>query len=151
MLVAAGWAAPRDAAAAALPVEVDLTIQFALGLYPDTQISTSGSGTAIVNADDRRVTRLAARVRHRVTFGFSASGARIRGKKLRLDSRGNPAFEMQKAEPGVRSDGSAVSRKTQRTERAAAAAVGVAFGVPARRIAEALTNSSREDGTWCWR
>jgi UDP-N-acetylmuramoyl-tripeptide--D-alanyl-D-alanine ligase len=96
-------------------------------------------GTAIVNADDRRVTRLAARVPHRVTFGFSARGARLRGRKLRLDSRGNPAFEMQKS--GTRrpvSVGLSFPGKHNAQNALAAAAVGVAFGVPAQRIAEAL-------------
>jgi UDP-N-acetylmuramoyl-tripeptide--D-alanyl-D-alanine ligase len=96
-------------------------------------------GTAIVNADDRRVTRLAARVRHKVMFGFSARGASLHGKKLRLDARGNAAFEMQRS--GTRRPVSialSFPGKHNAQNALAAAAAGVTFGVPARQIAEAL-------------
>jgi hypothetical protein len=49
MLVAAGWMASRDARAVALPVEVELTIQPAFGLYGTPGPTVFGNGIAIVN------------------------------------------------------------------------------------------------------
>lgn len=48
-LFALAWIAPRDAQAVALPVEVEFTLQPALGLFVVPGLTVSGTGTAIVN------------------------------------------------------------------------------------------------------
>ncbi len=97
----------------------------------------TGNGVAFVNADDPRVRRLAARLRRRVTYGFSAS-ARVRGTLLSVGSDGcalcavaapkTKAFEITPSLPGMHNA----------TNALAAAAVGLTFRVPVRRIRQAL-------------
>jgi len=98
-----------------------------------------GRGTAIVNTDDRRVVRQARGIRRTIGYGFASRGARVRGRGLRLDAGGCATFGVLKA--GTRRPipiTLSVPGKHSATNALAAAAVGVAFGVPGRKIAEAL-------------
>jgi UDP-N-acetylmuramoyl-tripeptide--D-alanyl-D-alanine ligase len=96
-------------------------------------------GTAIVNADDPKVKRLAAGRRRAVPYGFSARGVRVRGSRLRFDPRGCANFSLVR--PGARRPVPIVlviPGKHNAGNALAAAAAGVTFGVPGTRIAEAL-------------
>jgi UDP-N-acetylmuramoyl-tripeptide--D-alanyl-D-alanine ligase len=95
-------------------------------------------GTAFVNADDPQTVALGKAVRRKVTFGF-AKGLDVSGSAPQFDARGCPAFRcggkkvsrafpVRLAVPGAHTAANAL----------AAAAVGVAFRVPARKIQAAL-------------
>jgi UDP-N-acetylmuramoyl-tripeptide--D-alanyl-D-alanine ligase len=95
-------------------------------------------GTAFVNADDPRAVVLARPVRRKVTFGF-AGGLDVTGSALQLDERGCPSFRcggkklsrsfpVRLTVPGAHMAANAL----------AAAAVGIAFKVPPRKIQAAL-------------
>jgi UDP-N-acetylmuramoyl-tripeptide--D-alanyl-D-alanine ligase len=95
-------------------------------------------GTAFVNADDPETVKLGKRVRRKVTFGFSR-GLDVAGSALQLDARGCPefrcggkkvarSFPVRLPVPGAHTAANAL----------AAAAVGVAFKVPPRKIQTAL-------------
>lgn len=96
-------------------------------------------GTAIVNTDDSRVRAHAAGIRRTISFGFTDRRATVRGRNVVLDPAGCPRFEfttaamkgwmeVQLAVPGTHNASNAL----------AAAAVGIAFKVPARHIRSAL-------------
>ena len=95
-------------------------------------------GTAFVNADDPATATLGRPVKRKVTFGFSR-GLDVAGSALRLDARGCPefrcggkkvarSFPIRLPVPGAHTAANAL----------AAAAVGVAFKVPPRKIQTAL-------------
>jgi len=103
-------------------------------------------GTAIVNADDRRVVREARGVGRRIRYGFAPGKRSIRGKLLGL----TPAACARVAFAGPR-----MKRPVTMTLRLpgrhhasnalAAAAAGLIFGVPAREIAAALESFAAAD------
>lgn len=95
-------------------------------------------GTAFVNMDDPETVTLGKRVRRKVTFGFS-KGLDVAGSAPQFDARGCPefrcggkkvsrAFPVRLTVPGAHTAANAL----------AAAAVGVAFRVPAHKIQTAL-------------
>jgi UDP-N-acetylmuramoyl-tripeptide--D-alanyl-D-alanine ligase len=96
-------------------------------------------GTAIVNADDARVARLAVGIKKRLSYAFTATRTDVRGRAMRVGENGCAAFEfrgprmtrwldVRLAVPGAHNAGNAL----------AAAAVGMAFKVPPQRIKDAL-------------
>lgn len=97
-----------------------------------------GSGTAFVNADDPYIARLETAARKKVTYGFAAASAAVRGSRAALDARGcarftvkakgKKEFRVELSTPGVHGMSNAL----------AAAAVGITFGVPAAQIRRAL-------------
>jgi UDP-N-acetylmuramoyl-tripeptide--D-alanyl-D-alanine ligase len=96
-------------------------------------------GMAFVRADDPAVSSLATGIRRRVTYGFAARRADIRGKDLKLNAEGCAEFLLslpRSKKPleirlGIPGEHSAVNAL-------AAAAVGSAFRVPAKAICGAL-------------
>lgn len=103
-------------------------------------------GRAIVNADDPLVVKSALHVNRKVTYGFNSPNSSLRGRKISLNKMGNASFEfkgnrmtkwlpVKLSIPGAHNAINALS----------AAAVGVAFGVPADRIRTAL-ESCRASG-----
>lgn len=102
-------------------------------------IAQTPAGIAIVNADDRRVTHLAGGIRRRVTYGFIARGVRVHGRTLRLDGDGNARFNLLRT--GSRKPvpvGLSFPGRHNAENALAAAAAGVAFGVPLTHIAQVL-------------
>jgi UDP-N-acetylmuramoyl-tripeptide--D-alanyl-D-alanine ligase len=96
-------------------------------------------GTAIVNADDRRVVRLAAGIGRQVTYGFTARNVRVRGRGVRLDEDGNARFGLLRA--GTKRPVAvelAFPGRHNAENALAAAAAGITFGIPPARIAETL-------------
>ncbi len=98
----------------------------------------AGRGVAFVNADDPETAKLSTSVRRKVTFGFS-KGVDVSGSALRFDARGCPefrcggkkiarSFPVRLPVPGAHTAANAL----------AAAAVGIVFKVPPRRIRTAL-------------
>ncbi|MCX6133171.1 MAG: UDP-N-acetylmuramoyl-tripeptide--D-alanyl-D-alanine ligase [Ignavibacteriales bacterium] len=93
-----------------------------------------------INQDDVRVRKQAKGLRKAITFGFNKGPAMLKGKILSFDDnarallemkpKGKKAFRVQVAVPGHHNAMNAL----------AAAAVGLAFKVPAKRIAEALSS-----------
>jgi UDP-N-acetylmuramoyl-tripeptide--D-alanyl-D-alanine ligase len=100
-------------------------------------LAASG-GTAFVNADDRRVAALASKTATTVPYGFTGPGCTVRGTRLKIGANGtaqftvagrnNARFAVRLTVPGAHTAANAL----------AAAAVGLAFGVPPRSIAAAL-------------
>jgi UDP-N-acetylmuramoyl-tripeptide--D-alanyl-D-alanine ligase len=101
--------------------------------------SLSLRGTAIVNADDRRVSVAARPVARKLTYGFETRSASVRGRSVALDSEGRASFEFRSAAmkrwhrvqlmiPGKHNAMNALS----------AAAAGIAFHVPPVQIASVL-------------
>jgi UDP-N-acetylmuramoyl-tripeptide--D-alanyl-D-alanine ligase len=93
-----------------------------------------------VNQDDKRIKKQAKGLRKSVTYGFDKAPATIKGKVVSVDDnacaalevkpKGKKAFRVQVAVPG----------RHNATNALAATAVGLAFKVPARKIAEALSS-----------
>ena len=94
---------------------------------------------AVVNADERRLTARARRVRRRFTYGMTARGVDVRGTVLRVDDRGCASLRclrrngtrgitVQLGIPGLHHASNAL----------AAAAVGYLFGVSSQKIRQAL-------------
>jgi UDP-N-acetylmuramoyl-tripeptide--D-alanyl-D-alanine ligase len=100
-------------------------------------LAASG-GTAFVNADDRRVVRIARKNGKKVTYGLGRAAASVRGGRLEttgsgqasftVRSRGRKPFAVRLTVPGRHAASNAM----------AAAAIGISFGVPASGIARAL-------------
>jgi UDP-N-acetylmuramoyl-tripeptide--D-alanyl-D-alanine ligase len=100
-------------------------------------LAASG-GTAFVNADDARVAALAAKNPTTVPYGFRGRGRTVRGTDLRIGEKGAAEFTVRgrNAKPfGVRLS---VPGRHTAANALAAAAVGIAFGVPPKSIAVAL-------------
>ncbi len=102
-------------------------------------LSAGGGGTAIVNADDPRVMLAARPVKRKLTYGFRAPSASVRGRGIVLDGEGRASFEFRSAGmkrwhkvrlmiPGHHNAMNALS----------AAAAGIAFHVSPPRICSAL-------------
>lgn len=103
-------------------------------------------GTALVNADDARVVRAARGVRKSVAYGFRSRNASVRGRRLRLDPQARARFEfvggrVKKPVPVSLN----IPGRHHGFNALAAAAAGIAFGIPPRRIAEALEESAASD------
>jgi UDP-N-acetylmuramoyl-tripeptide--D-alanyl-D-alanine ligase len=104
-------------------------------------------GTAFIHADDPTITVLARGIRRRITYGFRARRADVRGRELKVNAEGCAKFllssprtktpvEIQLGVPGEHNAVNAL----------AAAAVGAAFRVPVktvRRVLEEIRPSSR--------
>jgi UDP-N-acetylmuramoyl-tripeptide--D-alanyl-D-alanine ligase len=96
-------------------------------------------GTAFVNADDPRVVRLAKNVSRKVTYGFKARGADIRGRRLTLDGRACAGFQL--SGPRMKTPVEMhvpVPGEHNAVNALAAAAVGMHFRVKAKNIRRAL-------------
>jgi UDP-N-acetylmuramoyl-tripeptide--D-alanyl-D-alanine ligase len=95
-------------------------------------------GTAVLNADDRRVAAMATRTRGRVTT-FGADGD-VRWRDVALDALGRPAFDLGHdgawARVTMRQTGS-----HQVANAAAAAAMALAVGVRLEDVAERLSSA----------
>jgi UDP-N-acetylmuramoyl-tripeptide--D-alanyl-D-alanine ligase len=107
------------------------------GLF--ASLSSGAGGTALVNADDRRVSLAARPVARKVTYGFESRNASVRGRSVALDSDGRASFEFRSSAmkrwhrvqlmiPGKHNAMNALS----------AAAAGIAFHVPPAQISAAL-------------
>lgn len=98
-------------------------------------------GVAFVNADDPQIVGLARVVKQRVRYGFAARVAQVRGRDLHLASNGCPVFRLSgprmKKPQEVRL---AVPGEHNAVNALAAAAVGLAFRIPATEIRHALEN-----------
>jgi UDP-N-acetylmuramoyl-tripeptide--D-alanyl-D-alanine ligase len=100
------------------------------------------AGVAFVNQDDTRLKRLAKGIAKAVGFGLGKGAASVKGKvrsvndqacvQLEIRQRAKKAFRVQLAVPGQHNAYNAL----------AAAAVGLAFKVPVKRIQEALSSFS---------
>lgn len=100
-------------------------------------LAASG-GTAFVNADDARVAALASKNATTVPYGFRGRGRTVRGTELRVGANGAARFTVRgrNGKPfGVRLT---VPGRHTAANALAAAAVGIAFGVPPGSIAAAL-------------
>ena len=95
-------------------------------------------GTAFVNADDARVARMAAKNPATVPYGFRGRGRTVRGTAMKIGAGGAAQFTVRgRSAPSFRVKLSVPGRHAA-SNALAAAAVGVAFGVPAAAIAAAL-------------
>jgi UDP-N-acetylmuramoyl-tripeptide--D-alanyl-D-alanine ligase len=91
-----------------------------------------------VNQDDKRIKKQAKGLRRTVTYGFEKGPAAVKGKILSFDDdacalvevkpKGKKAFRVQVAVPGQHNALNAL----------AAATIGLAFNIPAKKIAQAL-------------
>jgi UDP-N-acetylmuramoyl-tripeptide--D-alanyl-D-alanine ligase len=98
----------------------------------------SSGGTAFVNADDRRVAAQAAKNATTVPYGFRGRGCTVRGTRLKISAKGLGRFTVA-GRNGTRFAVRLPVPGRHTAENAlAAAAVGLAFGVPPRSIAAAL-------------
>jgi UDP-N-acetylmuramoyl-tripeptide--D-alanyl-D-alanine ligase len=100
-------------------------------------LAASG-GTAFVNADDARVAGLAAKNATTVPYGFRGRGCTVRGKNLNIGARGTAEFTVHARTRKPFNVKLAVPGRHTAANALAAAAVGVAFGVPPKAIAAAL-------------
>ena len=102
-------------------------------------LSSRTGGMAIVNADDPRVGAAARPVKRKLTYGFHARNASVRGRGLVIDGEGRASFEFR----------SAAMKRWHRVQLAipgrhnaanalAAAAAGILFHVPPPLICAAL-------------
>lgn len=99
-------------------------------------------GACFVNGDDRRVAGLARGMKHRTVYGFAARGAEVKGTGLSIGKFGcatlsvkprkKKSFTIELTVPGRHNGNNAL----------AAVTVGLAFKVPAVRIAAALNGFS---------
>ena len=96
-------------------------------------------GVAFVHEGDARIAVQAKPVRRRVRYAFANRGGEVRGKLLGLDDHGRPAFQFtgrrMRNEVHVQLS---VPGRHNALNALAAAAVGLAFGVPAIGIQKAL-------------
>jgi len=99
----------------------------------------SGHGTALVNADDPWVLSRARGIRDAWKYGFGARGLTVRGTILETDARGCVHFRFahRKARRGT-TVRMAVPGAHSALNALAAATAGLALGVPATGIREAL-------------
>lgn len=100
-------------------------------------LAASG-GAALVNADDPRVVRLARRVGRRMTYGFGKGAGSVRGTGLSIDRSGNASFTVERRGARPFAVKLAAPGRHAASNALAAAAAGVAFGVPASSIGRAL-------------
>ncbi|HLF15702.1 MAG TPA: UDP-N-acetylmuramoyl-tripeptide--D-alanyl-D-alanine ligase [Bacteroidota bacterium] len=100
-------------------------------------LAASG-GTAFVNADDDRVARLAGKNATTVPYGFGARACTVRGKGLETDRSGHPRFTVHRRRGKPFGVKLAVPGRHAASNALAAAAIGIAFGVPAVGIRSAL-------------
>ena len=103
-------------------------------------LAGGGKGIGFVNADDRLVAREGKTLGKRAfTFGFTARGVRVKGRKLGADATGRMRIAFR-AKGATRDTAAqlAVPGEHHAANALAAAAVGLAFKVPARAVAEAL-------------
>ena len=102
-------------------------------------LSIGAGGTALIAADDPRVRAAARIVKRKVTYGFRAIGASVRGRGVTLDGEGRASFEFRsstmKRWHRVRL---AIPGKHNAMNALSAAAAGVVFHVPPFRIGRAL-------------
>ncbi|HTY57357.1 MAG TPA: UDP-N-acetylmuramoyl-tripeptide--D-alanyl-D-alanine ligase, partial [Bacteroidota bacterium] len=102
-------------------------------------LGASAGTTAIVNADDPRVSLAARAVKRRVTYGFESRSASVRGRSVVLDGRGCASFEFRSA--GMKRWHTVrlmIPGRHNAINALSAAAVGVAFHVPPVAICSAL-------------
>jgi UDP-N-acetylmuramoyl-tripeptide--D-alanyl-D-alanine ligase len=109
-------------------------------------IAGRSRGTALVNADDRRVVREARAVSRRIRYGFAPGQRSIRGKFLGMTRSACAiiAFTGPRMKRPV-SATLAVPGRHHASNALAAAAAGFSFGVPAREIVAALESFSAAD------
>ncbi|MFN0157762.1 MAG: UDP-N-acetylmuramoyl-tripeptide--D-alanyl-D-alanine ligase [Bacteroidota bacterium] len=102
-------------------------------------LATRKMGTAIINADDPWLVQMGKKVKRRTTYGLAAKRVDVRGKHIATDDTGCASLQfsggkMKKPEriqlsiPGAHNASNALS----------AAAVGLAFKVPSKKIRKAL-------------
>jgi UDP-N-acetylmuramoyl-tripeptide--D-alanyl-D-alanine ligase len=102
-------------------------------------LSPPAGGTAIVGADDARITLAARPVKRKLTYGFQSRSASVRGRRVALDGEGRASFEFRstamKRWHGVQL---AIPGKHNAMNALSAAAAGIVFHVPPARISGAL-------------
>jgi len=96
------------------------------------------SGTGFVNADDPRIARMARKLRRKISYGFSKPNVGLRGKHLSTDGRGRVSFTAEPKGKRPFPVRMSVPGAHAMTNALAAAAVGLAFGVPASGIRRSL-------------
>jgi UDP-N-acetylmuramoyl-tripeptide--D-alanyl-D-alanine ligase len=106
-------------------------------------LASGAGGTALVGADDPRITDAARAVKRKVTYGFRAPRASVRGRNVTLGGDGCASFEFRSAAmkrwQGVRLT---VPGRHNAMNALSAAVAGIVFHVPPARIAGALESSS---------
>ena len=97
-------------------------------------------GVAFVNADDERLAKAGKRVKRSVSYGMGKK-AQVRGTNVRINENGCAEFDLvvKKITTPVRLS---VAGPHNATNALAAAAVGVKFKVPVKKIVSALEGSS---------
>ena len=102
-------------------------------------LSSPERGTAIVGADDPRISLAARPVKRKLTYGFRSRSASVRGRRVVLDGQGRATFEFRSAAMkrwhGVRL---VIPGKHNAMNALSAAAAGVLFHVPPAQISSAL-------------
>ncbi|HEU4425362.1 MAG TPA: UDP-N-acetylmuramoyl-tripeptide--D-alanyl-D-alanine ligase [Pilimelia sp.] len=94
-------------------------------------------GLAVLNADDERVRAMAARTRAGVALVGEAADANVRATRVSLDERGRASYTIETPQ-GRAEVRLAVAGAHQVGNTLAAAAVGLAAGLPLAELAEAL-------------
>lgn len=98
----------------------------------------ANGGTAIVNADDERVYRLAECNGRKISYGFGPYAGSVRGSGLAVDRSGRARFTVGRRGARVFSVALSAPGRHAASNALAAAAVGLAFGVPPSGIRSAL-------------
>ena len=103
-------------------------------------------GVGFVNVDDPWVVRKARKIKRKVMYGFAKANVHVRGKSIGMNDKGCPAFSFKTR--GMREFTVQLSLpgKHVASDALGAAAVGVTFQVPPRKIQQALqgfTSSSK--------
>jgi UDP-N-acetylmuramoyl-tripeptide--D-alanyl-D-alanine ligase len=102
-------------------------------------LASRAGGMAIVNADDARVSLAARLVKRKLTYGFQARRASVRGRNVVLDGEGRATFEFRStAMNRWHSVHLMIPGKHNALNALSAAAAGVVFHVPALQICSAL-------------
>jgi len=103
------------------------------------RLRTRKKAIAFVNADDERVVGLSKGMKKRITYGFTARRVDVRGKQIGMNDEGCVRFQFsggrQKKPVAVQLN---IPGEHNALNALAAAAVGLTFQVPAKRIAKTL-------------
>ena len=103
------------------------------------QLKSRKRAQLFVNADDTRVKAIAGRTKNRWTYGFDSRAVDVAGRIIGVDKKGASRFEFRsKSMKRSVSVQLKVPGRHNAVNAIAAAAVGVAFDVPAARIRKAL-------------
>jgi UDP-N-acetylmuramoyl-tripeptide--D-alanyl-D-alanine ligase len=103
--------------------------------------SLSRGGIGFVNMDDRRVVKLAGMLKKKVGYGFAAPRPLVRGKLGALDTKGRAEFSVAQRARGRFTVRMGIPGTQAALNGLAAAAAGLAFGVPPLDIGRALSRA----------